>query len=115
VPNEINEILGRFHDNHTISALYDRTEENFKYMLCNFLPKGITVPKKFTVLDIPVTTWAIFDVPDCDMQPMWKRIYTEWFPTASYESVEGVSFEMYYGLGKHENGQGEIWIPVKAA
>jgi len=114
VPNEINEILGRFHDNYTISALYDRTEENFKYMLCNFLPKGITVPKKFTVLDIPVTTWAIFDVPDCDMQPMWKRIYTEWFPTASYESIEGVNFEMYYGLGKHENGQGEIWIPVKA-
>ena len=113
VPNEINALLGRFADNFTISALYDRTETTFKYMLCNYLPKGITVPEKFTVLDVPAATWAVFDVPDCDMQPMWKRIYPEWFPTSNYEQAEGVSFEMYYGLGRHENGMGEIWIPVK--
>ena len=49
------------------------------------------------------------------MQPMWKRIWQEWFPTSGYEAVEGVFFEMYYGLARHENGFGEIWIPVKRA
>lgn len=35
----INDLLGRFHDNYTVSALYDFTETTFKYMLCNYLPQ----------------------------------------------------------------------------
>ena len=112
VPNEINDLLGRFPDNHTISALYDRTEESFKYMLCQYLPKDIIVPDKFTILNVPAAMWVVFDVPDCEMQDMWRRIYTEWFPSSGYEMVEGVHFEMYYGLARHENCIGEIWIPV---
>ena len=115
VPDAINALLGRFADNYTLSALYDHTEEGHKYMLCQFLPQGIAVPPRFSVLDVPAATWAVFDVPDCDMQPMWKRIWQEWFPTSGYEAVEGVFFEMYYGLARHENGFGEIWIPVKRA
>lgn len=113
VPDEINALLGRFSDNHTISALYDYSENTFKYMLCQFLPKGLSLPDKFTVLDVPAATWAVFDVPDCEIQAMWRRIWTEWFPTSGYESIKGVSFEMYYGLASHENVFGEIWIPVK--
>lgn len=113
VPDEMNELLGRFKDNHTISALYDHSESSFKYMICQFLPKGLSVPDKFTVLDVPAATWAVFDVPDNEIQAMWRRIWTEWFPTSGYEIVEGVQFEMYYGLAGHENVFGEIWIPVK--
>ena len=112
VPDEINELLGCFNDNHTISALYDHSENTFKYMLCQFLPKGLTLPDKFTVLDVPAATWAVFDVPNYEMQDMWRRIWTEWFPTSGYELVKGVQFEMYYGLASHENVFGEIWIPV---
>jgi AraC family transcriptional regulator len=113
VPDEINTLLGRFHDNHTISALYDHSEDTVKYMLCQFLPKDLAVPDKFTVLAVPAATWVVFDVPDCDMQAMWRRIWAEWFPASGYESVKGVQFEMYYGLASHENVFGEIWIPVK--
>ena len=113
VPDEINALIGRFHDNHTISALYDHSENTFKYMLCQFLPQGLLVPDKFTVLEVPASTWAVFDVPDCEIQAMWRRIWTEWFPTSGYESAEGIQFEMYYGLASHENTFGEIWIPVK--
>ena len=113
VPNEINALLGRFHDNHTISAIYDNTEASMKYMLCQYLPKNLAVPEKFTVLDVPAQTYAVFDVPDCEIQAMWRRIWPEWFPASGYESVEGVSFEMYYGLASHENIHSEIWIPVR--
>lgn len=109
----INELLGRFHDNYTISAIYDYSETSFKYMLCNFLPKNLSVPSNFTTLTVSSATWAIFDVPECEMQNMWKRISTEWFPTSGYEMEKGVQFEMYYGLAKHQNGFGEIWIPVR--
>ena len=113
VPDEINALLGRFHDNHTLSAIYHQTEDSYQYMLCQFLPKGLSIPDKFTVLTVPQSTWAIFDVPDCEMQEMWKRIWSEWFPTSGYEAVNGVSFEMYYGLASHGNVFGEIWIPVQ--
>lgn len=113
VPDEINALLGRFHDNHTISALYDHSENTFKYMLCNFLPNCISVPDKFTVLNVPASIWAVFDAPSGDMQPMWRRIWAEWFPASEYEAIAGISFEMYYGLASHGNVFGEIWIPVK--
>ena len=113
VPDEINALLGCFHDHYTLSAIYDHTDENCKYMLCQFLPKEMEVPEPFSVLEVPASTWAVFDVPGCEMQIMWKRIWNEWFPTSGYQAEEGVSFEMYYGLASHENGFGEIWIPVK--
>ena len=109
----INDLLGRFHDNYTVSALYDFTETTFKYMLCNYLPKGLLIPSKFTTLSVPTSTWAIFDVPGCEMQSMRKRIWSEWFPTSEFEAIEGNQFEMYYGLAQHKNGFGEIWVPVK--
>ncbi len=111
--NELNELLGRFHDCYTISALYDYKETSFKYMLCNYLPKGLAIPPKFQTLTVPASTWAIFDVPECEMQDIWVRIWTEWFPSSAYEMDKGVQFEMYYGLAKHENAFGEIWVPVR--
>lgn len=109
----INNLLGRFDDNYTISALYDYSETTFKYMLCNHLPKGLSIPPRFTTLSVPSSTWAIFDVSNLEMQSIWKRIFSEWFPTSEYEAIEGIQFEMYYGLAKHKNGFGEVWIPVK--
>lgn len=111
--DEMNELLGRLDDNYTISALYDYSDTTFKYMICNYLPKGLSLPKKFSTLSVPKTTWVIFDVPGFEMQSVWKRIWSEWFPTSEYEVAEGIQFEMYYGLARHENGFGEIWIPVK--
>lgn len=113
VPDEINALLGRFDDNHTISALYDHTEDSFKYMLCQFLPKELSLPEKFTVLTVPAATWAVFDVENMDFESAWKRIWGEWFPTSGYEMQKGVQFEMYYGLASHENVMAEIWVPVK--
>ena len=46
-------------------------------------------------------------------QAIWPRIYTEWFPDSGYELTPGIQFEMYYGLASHENGFGEIWLPVR--
>ena len=112
VPDEINALLGQFHDNHTISAIFGHTDSSYKYMLCNFLPPGLVVPDKFTVLRVPAATWAVFDVPGGDMQPMWQRVWAEWFAASGYEAARGPSFEMYYGLAGHGNVFGEIWIPV---
>lgn len=109
----MNDLLGRFGDTMLHAALYDHTKESFKYMVCYHLPKGLEIPERFTKLSVPTLTWAIFPEPQCDMQKLWERIYSEWFPTSEYEQVEGPSFEMYYGMARHGNISGEIWIPVK--
>lgn len=107
----MNELLGRFGNNVLHAALYDHTGESFKYMVCYHLPKGLEIPERFTKLSVPELTWAIFPEPQCDLQKLWERIYSEWFPISGYEQVEGPQFEMYYGMPGHT--QGEIWIPVQ--
>lgn len=107
----MNELLGRFGDTVLHAALYDHTKESFKYMVCYNLPKGLELPERFTKISVPALTWAIFPEPQCDLQKLWVRIYSEWFPTSEYEQVEGPSFEMYYGMAV--NVTGEIWIPIK--
>lgn len=109
----MNDLLGRFGDTMLHAALYDHTKEFFKYLICYHLPKGLEIPERFTKLAVPTLTWAIFPEPQCDMQKLWERIYSEWFPTSEYEQVEGPTFEMYYGMARHGNVSGEIWIPVK--
>ena len=107
----MNNLLGLFHDTLLHAAIYDHTETAFKYMICYNLPKGLEIPERFTKLSVPELTWVIFSVPQCEFQNLWKRIYSEWFPTSDYEQVDGPGFEMYYGMGGH--GLGEIWLPVK--
>ncbi|MGE6576724.1 AraC family transcriptional regulator [Paenibacillus sp. PAMC 26794] len=109
----MNDLLGRFGDTMLHAALYDHTKESFKYMVCYHVPKGLEIPERFTKLAVPTLTWAVFPEPQCDMQKLWERIYSEWFPTSEYEQVEGPTFEMYYGMARHGNVSGEIWIPVK--
>lgn len=107
----MNGLLGRFGNTVLHAALYDYTRESFKYMICYHLPQGFEIPERFTKLSVPALTWAIFPEPQCDLQNLRVRIYSEWFPTSEYEQVEAPSFEMYYGMAGHR--QGEIWIPVK--
>jgi AraC family transcriptional regulator len=113
VPDAINALLGRFHDSHTVSALYDFSEDSFKYMLCNFLPPGLEVPERFTRLAVPAATWAVFDAPGAEVQDTWRRVWGEWFPSSGCEAADGPQFEMYYGLAAHENIHAEIWVPVR--
>ena len=108
---EMNNLLGVELCTMLHAALYDHTENTFKYMICQHVPEGMDIPQKFARLHVPTMTWAIFSVDDCEMQNMWRRIYTEWLPTSGYNLVGDINFEMYYG--KADNPRGEIWIPVE--
>ena len=110
--DEMNELLGVEPCTMLHAALYDHREASFKYMICQFTPEGVKIPERYSRLQVPAMTWAIFSVDDCEMQAMWRRIYTEWLPTSGYNPVGDINFEMYYGKADHPRG--EIWIPVEA-
>ena len=74
------------------------------------------VPKRWEVLAVNAGTWAVFKVigvfPKA-LQEVWSRIYSEWFPTSDYESVDGP--EILWNESKdtsQTNYKSEIWIPV---
>ncbi|WDV45828.1 AraC family transcriptional regulator [Clostridiaceae bacterium M8S5] len=111
VVDHMNDLLERRHDAMLHSALFDYTDTTFKYMICYHVPEGVEIPEEYSRLKVPALTWAIFPDSKCDLQKIWKRIFTEWFPTSGYEEIEGPEFEMYFGFAN--NSSGEIWIPVR--
>ncbi|AJY76866.1 AraC family transcriptional regulator [Paenibacillus beijingensis] len=91
----------------------------FPYMICGFMPdSGLVDKEDYTVAQIPALTWAVFTTEEytrdqtvSQIQNLWKRIYTEWFPMSSYEALSGPQFEMY-GIAESGNSYCEVWIPV---
>jgi AraC family transcriptional regulator len=73
-------------------------------------------PAHMDSLEVAPSTWAIFEAvgpfPET-LQNVWGRIYSEWFPSSSYEQVEGP--EILWNEHKDvtsPNFRSEIWIPV---
>ncbi|ALS24349.1 MULTISPECIES: AraC family transcriptional regulator [Paenibacillus] len=73
-------------------------------------------PDHLAQLEVPASTWAVFEAvgpfPDT-LQNVWGRIYSEWFPSASYELAKGP--EILWNESKDITSptfKSEIWIPV---
>lgn len=96
-------------------VLYEHNgvDGSLRYMIACDLPKT-DVPEEFTILEIPNLTWAIFEVQgnrDEDIQQIWKRISSEWFPSSNYEHADAPEMERYYGK-VDQDYRCEVWIPV---
>jgi AraC family transcriptional regulator len=102
---------------NAIMCYRDTGKDSFPYMLCAFTPKG-GVPEGFTAVEVPSLLWAIFTTDKYSksntsqtIQALWKRIFSEWFPTSGYEHANAPELEMYY-VGSDQMEYCEIWIPV---
>ncbi|SDW61467.1 AraC family transcriptional regulator [Paenibacillus sp. CF384] len=74
-------------------------------------------PDDMEKLEVAPTTWAVFEsvgpFPDT-LQNVWGRIYSEWFPSSSYEQAQGP--ELVWHESKDMTSptyRSEIWIPVQ--
>ncbi|MFA9380345.1 MAG: GyrI-like domain-containing protein [Acetanaerobacterium sp.] len=92
----------------------------FPYMLFAEKTKGSN-PTGYTEVKVPAATWAVFrsePYNDTDgsvtaaCQNLYKRIYSEWFPTASYEEISGYDMEIYY-WSKTGATYMEVWVRVR--
>ena len=100
------------------AAMYGHKEDGtLKYLLCAYSPE-VEIPEGYVKLEVPALTWAIFPSVEHTMdrtteltQEIWRRIYSEWFPTSGYEHADAPEFEMYYKLGEDQY-RVEVWIPV---
>ncbi|NKF06560.1 helix-turn-helix domain-containing protein [Clostridium gasigenes] len=77
------------------------------------------VPAEFTILEVPKLTWAVFEgngaVPNnLIIQDIWRRIYSEWFPSSGFEQAEGPCIEKNFWNDEKQSGyRCEVWIPIR--
>lgn len=100
------------------AAVYDFNNDGSytnKYIINTLLPQSTEVPQEFDVLTIPALKWVVFsaELESVDetgevMRSIWKRIFTEWFPTSEYEVADGPQLEVY----PEDTKTAEVWIPI---
>jgi AraC family transcriptional regulator len=97
----------------------DRMEEKGELDHYIGVATNLECPENWSSLEVPSFTWAVFEAvgpfPDT-LQNVWGRIYSEWFPSTSYEQVDGP--EILWNESPDTTSKtyrSEIWIPVKRA
>lgn len=92
---------------------------NFREEQLDYYIAGSTsekAPEGMDELIVPSGLWVVFQcvgaMPKA-IQDVWKRIYTEWFPSSGYEHAGGAEMEWYSDGDPSDNGYiSEIWIPI---
>ena len=97
---------------------YDHNANGDMSYMVGCIKKDQMVSPEYKTLTIPKQTWAIFQTEwkseddDEKLHEVWGRIYSEWFPVASYEHADcDIDMEMYFG-DLQSGYSAEIWIPV---
>lgn len=122
--DQINEAVGRPVGSLLNGYYFDFREDGTRrYMMGTELPEGTGASEELTILHVPDQCYAVFDsresIPDdveigLEIQNVWRRIYSEWFPSSNFEQVEGTCMEKYYWANdSHTESICEVWIPVR--
>ncbi|MBM7553316.1 AraC family transcriptional regulator [Thalassobacillus pellis] len=73
-------------------------------------------PENYSKLEVPALTWAVFESTGPfpgTLQETWGRIYSEWFPSSSYQITEGPELLSIKSEDLTTSSvKSEIWIPV---
>lgn len=116
---KINEFLG-YNERHMLHGIhYDFKEDGTRRYMMGWEVPETDVPKEYKILDISPCTWTVFEGKssidnNIYIQNVWKRIYSEWFPSSGFEQEEGPCLEKYYWDGDaYDKYICEVWIPIK--
>ena len=122
--DQINAAVGKPSGTLLYGYHFDYSEDGTKrYLMGAELPEGNEVPSGLTTLTIPPQTYAVFESKEqitedvefgLEVINVWKRIYSEWFPSSNFEQVEGPCIEKFYWVDEQQiDSVCEVWIPVK--
>lgn len=89
-------------------------ETEFDYYIASATNKEI--PEGMNELKVDSSLWVVFEcvgpLPGA-IQDVWKRIYSEWFPSSGYEHAGTAEIEWYdEGDGSAVDYKSEVWIPI---
>lgn len=106
IHDQINGAVGKPAKSLLYGYHYDFREDGTRRYLMGWeLKNESNIPEELAVLQIPTQTYAVFDSKEritddvedgSEIKNVWRRIYSEWFPSANFEQVEGPCIEKYY-------------------
>lgn len=107
--------LGKQENPEFYGVCYNFRKDDFDYMIA--VESDSEVSKGLVELVIPELTWVKFEcrgrLPEAQ-QSVWKRVFTEWFPSSGYEHADGPELEWYSNEDMDsDNYLSEVWIPIK--
>ncbi|MBD7911284.1 AraC family transcriptional regulator [Clostridium cibarium] len=107
--------LGKHENPEFYGVCYNCRKDDFDYMIA--VESDSKLPKGLVELVIPELTWVKFEcrgkLPEAQ-QSIWKRVFTEWFPSSGYEHADGPELEWYSNEDMDsDNYLSEVWIPIK--
>jgi len=117
---EINKLVGNLEGTLLDGIAFDfKDDGSRRYMFGFTKPEHLTdIPEKLTTLTVPSKTWVVFEGKGDNTNPLviqqiWKRVYSEWFPTSSYEQAKGPCIEKHkWADGDNGEYTCEVWVPV---
>src|SRR5690606_31076327 len=78
---------------HLLHAIHFWDEEGNKYFMYGWEVPETGVDERFTILEVPSSTWVVVSVPlDGDRSAIAKcfnDLYMNWFPISGYEQAPG--------------------------
>lgn len=90
----------------------DDKETDFYYGIAVELPQNAE-SGEFEKVEIPSSTWAVFDCSLPTLRDVTKRIFSEWFPSTGYEHAPKPELEVYFAPDPVTNVMPvQIWVPV---
>ncbi len=88
--------------------------QEFDYFIAATIDEGSN--KGLSTIEIPASTWAIFECTGAlpnSIIDVWKRIFTEWFPSSGYENADSPCLEVYSdGDTAADDYKCELWLPI---
>ena len=86
----------------------------FYYGIAVELPKG-ALAGKFEMMEIPATSWAVFDCLLPDFQETSTKVFRDWYTATGNEHTGGPDIEVYLDMGMvpDKEMRCQIWAPVK--
>lgn len=103
---------------NSVMSYKDTGKDSFPYMIgCLVLESSD--PRGYEIIEIPALKWGVFrsenfkeeDTTEV-VQGLWRKIFSDWFPSVAYEIQTGAQLEMYY-KDKDKMEYCEVWIPIK--
>lgn len=100
-----------------VGICFDNPEKgDFDYAI-GAVYSGGNVAAGLAVEKVPANTWAVFPctgrMPEA-FQELYRKIYTEFFPTSKYQPAGGMCIEVYPSAEIHDdNYHCEIWLSVE--
>lgn len=95
----------------------NKNVQTFDYSIAVPCAQEALIPKGFRKNTIPEKTWLVFGcvgaMPNA-IQDMWRKIVTEFFPTADYKPTFEMDIEAYtQGDMDAPDYYSEIWVPIE--